>query len=169
MGTAALVFDQEAEVFGGKQSGRAGDFAGARADDAELEPDRFGADGDGGVDDGRHFFGAAEDVDDVDGLGNVFQTRVGFRAEHFPFVGIDGNDAVADGLEIGGDFVAGASGIGGESDNGDGFRAAEEIEDGIGGRGRVVGEIEFHGRWLDAEGWGLGAGTVESQTFQVES
>jgi hypothetical protein len=157
------VFDQEAEVFDGQESGRTGNFTGLRADDAQLEPDGFGADGDGGVDDGRNFLGAAEDVDNIDGLGNVLQARTGFRAEHFPFVGIDGNDAVADGLEIQGDFVAGAGGIGGEADNGDGSCDAEEIEDGIGGARGVVGEIDFHGRWLDAEGWGVGAGRLREE------
>jgi hypothetical protein len=34
---------------------------------------------------------------------------------------------------------------------------AEKIEDGIGRRWEVVGEIDFHGRWLDAEQWELGA------------
>ena len=71
VGAATFVFDQEAEIFGSEQAGRAGDFAGARADDAELEPHGFGADSDGRVDDGRNFFGAAEDVDDVDGLGDA--------------------------------------------------------------------------------------------------
>jgi len=146
LGAAALVFDQEAEVFYGQEAGRAGDFAGARAKDTELEPDGFGTNGDGGVDDGRNFFGATEDVDDVDGFGDFLQSRKGFRAEHFPFVGIDGNNAIADGAEVGRDFVAGASGVGREADDGDGFCAAEEIEDGIGGGRGVVGEIEFHGR-----------------------
>jgi hypothetical protein len=103
------------------------------ADYAKLEPDGFGANGDGRVDNGRNFFGATENVDDVDGLGDVLQARIGFRAEHFPFVGIDRNDAIADGLEIGGDFVAGPGGIARKADNGDGFCNAEKIEDGIGG------------------------------------
>ena len=72
-----------------------------------LEPEGFGVDGDGGIGDGRNFFGAAENVDDVDGFGDVFEARIGFLAEDFGFVGIDGNDVVTGGLEVGGDFVGG--------------------------------------------------------------
>jgi hypothetical protein len=39
--------------------------------------------------------GAAEDIYDVHFVGHFFQARVGFLAEHFLFVGIDGNDSVA--------------------------------------------------------------------------
>ena len=38
--------------------------------------------------------------DDVDALGNVFKTSVRFLAKHLGLKGIDGNDAVASGLQI---------------------------------------------------------------------
>ena len=101
--------------------------------------------------------GAAEDVDDIDGLGDIFQAWIGFGAEHFPFVGIDGNHAVTDGLQVGRDFMTGTGGVRGKANDGNGFCLAEKIEDGIGGRWEVVGEIDFHGRWLDAESWESGA------------
>jgi len=109
-----------------------------------LEPEDLGLDSDGGVGDGRHVFGAAEDVHDVDGFGDVFETGVGFFAEDFGFVGIDGDDAVPDRLEIGGNFVAGAGRIGGEADDSDGFGGAEEVEDWVGGGIGAVGKMDGH-------------------------
>jgi hypothetical protein len=100
---------------------------------AELEPKDFGFDGDGGIGYRRNIFGAAEDVNDVDRIGDVFEAGIGFFAEDFGFVGIDGNDAIADGLEVGSDCVAGTGGIRGETDYGDGFGGAEEVEDWVGG------------------------------------
>jgi hypothetical protein len=116
--------------------------------DLLLEPEGFGVDGDGGIGNARDVGGAAEDVEDIDGFGDVFRARVGFLAEDFGFVGVDGDDAVASGLEVGGYLVGGASGIGGEADYGNGFGLAEELGDGIGGGGSVVGEMEEHGDWM---------------------
>ena len=53
--------------------------------------------------------------------------------------------------------MTGTGGIRGKANDGNGFCLAEKIADGIGGRWEVVGEIDFHGRWLDAERWELGA------------
>jgi hypothetical protein len=143
------VFDQETGVLDYGETGGGGFFGGGGVFYAELEPEDFGFDGDGGVGDGRHVFGATEDVDDVDGFGDVFEARVGFFAQYFGFVGIDGDDAVADGLEIGSDFVAGASWIGGEADDGDGFRGAEEIEDRVLGGVGAVGKMDVHKEWMN--------------------
>jgi len=140
------VFNEDAGVFYREESGSPCGFAGGGIDDTELKPDGFGANGDRGVDDLENFFAAAENVHDVDGIGDVFEARIGFLAEHFPFVGIDGNDAVADRLEVGRNFVAGAGRIGRETDNGDGFCEAEKIEKWIGTGSRLVGEINFHFR-----------------------
>jgi len=138
------VFEEDAGVFYREESGGASGFAGGGVDDTELKPDGFGVNCDRGVDDRVNFFAAAENVDDVDGIGDVFEARIAFLTEHFPFVGIDGNDAVADRLEVGGNFVAGAGSIGRETDNSDGFCEAEKIENGIGRGWVVVGEINFH-------------------------
>ena len=101
-------------------------------------------DGDSGIGYGRNFFGAAENVDDVDGDGDVFEARIGFLAKDFGFVGIDGDDGVTGGLEVGGDFVRGAARIRGKTDDGDGFGLAEEIGDGVGSGGSVGGEMDLH-------------------------
>ncbi len=92
------MFNEEAGVFDGEEAGGASGFTSGRVDDAELKPNDFGANGDGRVDDRENFFRSAEDVHNVDGAGNVFETGIGFLSKHFPFVGIDGEDAVADGL-----------------------------------------------------------------------
>ena len=113
--------------------------------DLLLEPESFGLNGDGGIGDGRDVFGAAEDIDDVDGFGNVFDAGIGFLTEDFGFVGVDGDDFVAGGLQVGGYFVGGASGIGGEADHRNGLGLAQEIGDWIRSGGRVVGEVEEHG------------------------
>jgi len=47
-------------------------------------------------------------------------------------------------LQIGGDFMGRAAGIGGEADYGDGFGGAEEIADGVGSGSGGVGEMEEH-------------------------
>lgn len=109
-----------------------------------LEPEDFCADGDGGVGDGRDFLGAAENVDDIDAMGDVFEAGIGFLAEDFGFVGIDGDDFVADGLEVGGDLMGGAAGIGREADDGDGSVDAKEMGDGVGSSGDKVWKMEEH-------------------------
>jgi hypothetical protein len=148
------VFDDEAGVFDHGEARGAGFFGGGGVLYSELEPEGFGFDGDGRVGDGRHIFGAAEDVDDVYGFRDVFETGVRFFAEYFGFVGIDRDDAVAGGLEIRGDFIAGTGGIGGEADDGDGFGGAEEVEDGVGGAAGAVGEMNGHTEWMnDSEDW----------------
>ena len=118
---AGILDDQEA---GGVRFG--GRFG---VGNSLLEPQRFGADRDGGIGDGGNVLCAAEDVDDVDGKWNVFEAGVGFFAEDFGFVGIDGDDFVAGTLEVGRDFVGRSSGVRGETDDGNGFGGAEEIKD----------------------------------------
>ena len=75
---------------------------------AELHPDHLGADGDGIVDDGRHLVAGAEDIDHVDGLGNVAQAGIGHLAQQrlAGDAGIDRNDAIALALQIFHDEVA---------------------------------------------------------------
>lgn len=126
-----FVFDEETGVFDYEKalcvSFRSRGFVG----DALLEPEGFGFDGDGGIGDGGNVFGAAEDVDNVDGMGDVLEAGVGYLAKYFGFVGIDGDDAKAGALEIAGNFVAGAGGIRGEANDGDGFGVEEKVCDGI--------------------------------------
>ena len=138
------MFDEEAGVFDDEEAGGTGFFGGGGVGDSLLEPEDSGADSDGGIGDGRDFIGAAEDVDDVNRIGDVFEAGIGFFAQDFGFVGIDRDDAVAGGLEIGGDFVRGAAGIGGESNDGDVFVDAEELGDGVGSGGDEVWKVEEH-------------------------
>jgi hypothetical protein len=107
---AEAVFDEEAGVFDYEEAGGSGFGGGVFVLDSLLHPDYFCADGDGAVDDGRDVFGAAKDVDDFDVVGfrYFFEAWVGFFAEHFPFVGIYGDDAVAGGLYVLSDAKTGA-------------------------------------------------------------
>ena len=128
------MFDEEAGVFdNGKASGE-GFFGGSGIFDSLLEPQDFRFDGNGGICDRGDVFGAAEDVDDVNGNGYVFKAGVGCFAENFGFVGIDGNDFVAHGLEIRGNAKRRAQGVGREADDGDGFGVFEYVGYGIGCR-----------------------------------
>ena len=68
---------------------------GVLAGDAGLQPQRLGADRDGFVGDGRRVFRAAEDVDDVDALGDVDERRIRLLAENLGLARVDGNDAIA--------------------------------------------------------------------------
>jgi hypothetical protein len=141
---AFFVFDEEAGVFDDGETCGASLFGGGGVRDVLLEPENLGADGDGGIGDGRDFFGAAEDIDDVDGFGNVLKASVGLDAEDLGLVGIHGNNFVADGLEVGGDSVGRAKGIGGEADDGDGLGGAEDFGDGVSRRRTSVGAVEVH-------------------------
>ena len=108
------MFDEDAGVFYYEQACGAGFGSGVLVFDSLLHPNNLCADGDSAVDDRRDVFGAAKDVDyfDVLGFWNVFETRVRFFAEDFGFVGIYGDDAVADGLHILSYAETGAPGIG---------------------------------------------------------
>jgi hypothetical protein len=138
------VFDEEAGVFDDEEAGGAGFLGGGGVSDLLLEPEGFGVDGDGGIGDGRDVGRTAENVDDVDRFWDVFEAGIGFLAEDFGFVWVDGNDFVAGGLEIGGYLIRGAGRIGGEADDSDGFGLVEELGDRVGGGGGVIGEVEEH-------------------------
>jgi hypothetical protein len=141
---AFLVLDEEAGIFDDSEAGGASLFGGGGVCDALLKPENLGADGDGGIGDGRDVFRAAEDVDDVHWLGDVFEARVGLDAKHFGLVGIHGDDSVAGGLEVGGNSVGRTKRIGGEPDDGDGFSGAEDFGDGVRRRSGSVGAVEVH-------------------------
>ena len=125
------MFDEDAGIFDYEEACGAGFGGGVLVLDSLLHPDNFCADGDGAIDDGRNVFGAAKDVDnfDVVGFRDVFETQIGFFAEDFGFVGIYGDDAIAGGLYVLCDAETGASGIGREADNRDGFIVFEDVGD----------------------------------------
>lgn len=143
-----FVFYEEAGIFDYEEAGGASLFRGGGMRNSLLEPERFGVDGYGGIRDRGNVVGTAEDVDDVNGPGGVFEAGIGFFAENFGFVGVDRDDFVADRLEIRGDFMGGAPGIGGEADYGDGFGGAEEIADGVESGGVVDWEMDEHFCWM---------------------
>jgi hypothetical protein len=130
---AGLVFEEKAGVFDNQQSRGLGFKGGCFVRDSLLEPEGFGVDGDRGIGDRRDVRWTPKDVDDVDRERNVLEARVGFFAQDFGFVGIDGHDLVAGGLQVGGDAVGRAETVRGKTDDGDGFGVAEKIADGIGG------------------------------------
>lgn len=142
------MFDEEAGVLNDGESGGVS-FGGCDVvGNSLLEPEDLGVDSHGGSGNRWHIFGTPENVNDVDGFGDVFQARVGFLAEDFGFVGIDGNNFVSRGLEIGGDGVGGAKAIGGEADNSDGFGRAEDVGDGVLGGRSVGSEVKEHECWM---------------------
>lgn len=124
------VFDHDAAVHDDVEAGGGGYLRGFLVFDAELEPERLGADLDGLAGDFRGLVGAAEDVDEVDGAGNVEKRGVGRLAKNLFLLGVDGDDLVADFLKGLGDAEAGAGGVGAESDDGDGAGLAEDFFEG---------------------------------------
>src|SRR5579883_7576 len=121
------MFLENALVHNDFESGFARAAGGGFVDHAFLQPQRFRADTDRGLDDFRNMLRAAENIDHVDPLRNIFQTRVTFFAEHFGFMRIHRNDAVSDALHVIGDAVGGTHRARGKSDDGDGARALQEI------------------------------------------
>jgi hypothetical protein len=145
-GAAFFVFDEEAGVFDDEKTSGSGFLGRGWVRDSLLEPEDSGADGDGGIGDGKDLFGTAEDVDDIDAIGNVFEACVGFFAENFGFVGVNGDDAVAGRLEVGGNFVGGAAGIGREPNDRDVFVDAEKLRNEVRSGGDVGRQMEKHER-----------------------
>jgi len=70
------VFDQEAGILNDEEAGGTGFFSGDRMRNFLLKPEGFGIDNDGRIGDGRYILGAAEDVDDIDAFGDVFEASV---------------------------------------------------------------------------------------------
>ena len=109
-----------------------GSGGGLGTGDSLLKPQRFCMNSNSGIGDTRNLLDAAKDVHDIDADGNILETGVGFLAEDFGFVGIDGNDGVAGGLKVSRDLVRGASRIRREADDRNGLGMAEQISDGVG-------------------------------------
>lgn len=65
------MLNHDAAVFDVVEAGGGGYLRGFFVRDVELEPERFGADLGGLAGDFGRLLGAAEDVDEVDGAGNV--------------------------------------------------------------------------------------------------
>ena len=150
----AAVFNHEATIVNGEQTGVLCARDAGRVADAKLQPDGLRADGDRFVDVRVGLLGAAEDVDNVDRDGHGGEVGVGRFAEYGGGeAGVDGDDAEALLLEVSRDAVVVARGVLGQADDGDGTGEREDgvdvIQDGlIGGRGGVVlGDQGLLTRW----------------------
>ena len=161
------MLDEEAGVLDDEEAGGVclGGSFGVR--NSQLEPKRFGMDGDGGIGDGGDVFRAAEDVDNVDWKWDVFEAGVGVFAQDFGLVGIDWDDFVADPLEVGGDFVGGPARVGGKADDGDGFGGAEEIDDVVGRWRGIIANLNEQVDWMSLDGKRVN-GKVTSGEWQAE-
>jgi len=100
------------------QTRRARPRGGVLIDDAVLEPDRARLDRDGVVDDRSHELRPPKDLDDVDGLRDLPQARIGTLTQHFVHIGIDRDDAVARALQVASDAVARTARVGAQADDG---------------------------------------------------
>ena len=109
------------------QPRRAGPRRRGLVDDAVLEPDGTGLDGDGVVHDRAHELRPSEDLDHVDGLRDVTQARIGALAEDLLDVGIDRDDAIARPLQVVRHAVAGTVRIGAEAYDGNRPRRVEDL------------------------------------------
>src|ERR1700730_5152593 len=103
--------------------------------DTFLHPDGARADTNRGLDNFRHKFGAAKDVDDVHALGNVLQASIRFLTKHLGLGGIDRNDAVAGGLQILRNAVARTMPAVRETNNGNRAAGLENLTNGISSNG----------------------------------
>jgi hypothetical protein len=73
---AFLVFDEDAGVFNGEKARCTRDLASGCVHNAKLKPDDLCMDGDGGFNDRSNVCRPAEDVNEIDGLGDVFEAGV---------------------------------------------------------------------------------------------
>lgn len=106
-----------------------GPICGILVYDLELHPDGFGADLDGFVDVDTSQISTPEDVNNVYTTRDGFEVRVALLTEYLILDGVDGNDRLADRLELGRDPVGGTLGFGREAYDGPGLRVGEEIVD----------------------------------------
>ena len=108
-----FVFDKQAGIFDNNEASGPGLFRRWLVDDSLLEPHDFSVDSDGGISNRGNVFGAAEDIDDIDFFWDIFEAAVGFLAEDFRFIWVNGNDAEPDGLKILGYLETRTGGVGG--------------------------------------------------------
>ena len=99
---------------------------GGLVDHVELEPDRLGADRDRLVGDVTRERRVDEDVDHVDGEGDVRERGVGGLAEHVLRLVVHRHDPLAALLEEPGDAMSGARRVVAQSDNGPRRRVPEQ-------------------------------------------
>jgi len=140
---------QNTGVHDDDKPGAASAFGGFVMDNAFLHPNGRRSDANSGFDDIGNEFGPAENVDDVDALANVFQTWVTPLAQHRTLIGIDGNDAVADGLHVFGHAVARAVAFARKTHNRDCAAVLQRVRDGIPGvqlQRRILAGIGDFGR-----------------------
>src|SRR5581483_733413 len=96
-------------------------------DDALLHPHSFGADGDGRFDDGWNELGAAEDVDDVHFVRDLFEGFVSLLPQRLFDLRVDGDDAIAGVLHVFRHAVRRPDAAIGQADYGDGAAVLQEF------------------------------------------
>jgi hypothetical protein len=135
------VFDLEAAVLDVGEAGLGGDGAGLVAADAELEPESAGPDRDRVPGHLRGVLGAAEHVDQVDRLGHLVEGGQHRHPEQLRLGahGVDPEQAVALVVEVPGDLVGGALGVGREADHGDHLAVEQQVAKLFVGHGQAPG------------------------------
>ena len=119
----ALVDDGDEASFDGAVGAR-------EVDDAELEPDGFGAESYSVIDDGGNFGRRAEDLDEIDGDVDALEVGITLLAENLGCPWIHGNDGVALIKKVRRNHVARLRFLAGETNDGDRLGLAKELSDG---------------------------------------
>ena len=130
-----LVLHQRAAVLHHLQTSGAGALAGGVVLHAQLQPQRLGTNGDGFVGNRRYVGAVAKHVHQVNlqVLRGRAQSRPAALAQNLARHWVDRHDAVALLLQILGDVVAVALGLGREADDGNRAAVLQDAVDGFGG------------------------------------
>jgi len=107
-------------------------FGGFFVDYVFLHPDRGNLQTNCLINHFAHELRSPKDVHDMDFLGHIQQRSVSLLPEHLGDLGIDRNDAIAMGLHVRGNPMAGAKRAIGKANHGDGLGAIQQIANGIG-------------------------------------
>ena len=137
------VLFQDTAVHYDKEARAACAFGGDGMDYAFLHPDGASADADGRLYNFGDKFGAAENVNNVHGIGNVLQARITLFAEDFGLAGIYRNDAIAGGLQVLRDTVARPVMALRKADDSNGAAGLEDVIDGIPNNGCGGSSVVF--------------------------
>ena len=138
------MLNENAGVFHYSETGRTCPFSCGGVRDVLLKPENLCPDDNRRVSDGKNLFGPPKNVHKVNGFRNVFEASESPDAENFRLVRIDRDDAVADGLQVGGDSMRRTKGIGGKTDDSDGLRGTENLADRVRRWSDRVGAVEVH-------------------------
>src|ERR1017187_1185524 len=125
------VFFEDAEIHHHKDARLASLLRSLLVNHIFLHPDRRDFESNRFVDNFLHKFRTAENIHDVDFDRHVEQRCVRLLAQALIDLRVYREDSISVALHIGRDPVAGAQGIGGEADHGDGLGTHQQVSDGI--------------------------------------